>query len=822
MTRSVQVFIGTVGLLVLAAVQVPAGAATLYWGGFGWDSWDAPGAWDTDPNGFGGPPAAVPGAGDVAVFGINGQNADTSLSLDNKQSAAGLVFNTAGAVTINPDWTGNPGYCTLALGGSGMVTNAGAGPATINTRLLIGNSVGAFNTAAGTTLTLNQAITGTGANLQKTGLGTLVVNGDLWNSSDTWNEQISVGSGALNVANNSVRTSAIFVNSTSAAGATMRLTNSNVYVDGTNDWGCLLVGYNAGSGVNAFNMSGGSLTTHYGGVVQGINGGGVRSIATFDGGAAVNLTGGSAWYTGDNGGQHGSQSAVIRSGTVTLDASSDIELGIVGGFNVFDQVGGTVTAPKSDGTAAWTGMSHAGGINLQFRMSKSDNFAIYNLGSAATLVTGSIVSGDGTPYLSQNNAYLNLHGGTLKPATNQANFIRTSLTGTNAAQAAPQAIVYSEGAVIDTDGHSITIRQPLRAPAGNGVPATTIPVSTANQGSGYTTTPIVYVTTNAAAEPSSGCANGATALANMVDDGTGHGTFKLASITITNPGQNFTATPVLSLRGGSPTAAADLSSITLATTPNVSGGLTKKGAGTLTLSAASTYTGPTVINGGTLALGVGGSIDASSMISIAGNAVFDVSALSAYSLAQTLAAKGAGTATVVGGLQGNVTVDGKTVDLQDGVNIGTLAVSGSLAITGSTLRLDLGPDGTCDRIDVSDYVYPGGGINTIDVAPLGNLTSLAAGDYTLMTSSSGYDETFVLAQSTLTVGGTIYGLSLSSLPWTEVLTVTPLAVPEPASLWLAATALTATASWPRRRSQRPSAAPGSTGALASPGPTQAA
>ena len=166
-------------------------------------------------------------------------------------------------------------------------------------------------------------------------------------------------------------------------------------------------------------------------------------------------------------------------------------------------------------------MSHAGGLCLQYRMSKSDNFAIYNLGSAATLVTGSIVSGDGTPYLSQNNAYLNLHGGTLKPATNETNFIRTSLTGSNAALAAPQAVVYSEGAVIDTNGHSITIRQPLRAPAGNGVPAATIPLSSASQGSGYTTTPIVYVTTNAAAEPSSGCANGATAVANMVDDGTG-------------------------------------------------------------------------------------------------------------------------------------------------------------------------------------------------------------------------------------------------------------------------------------------------------------
>jgi autotransporter-associated beta strand protein len=807
MARGRRVPIGVAAALACVLGMVPARAATLFWGGFGYDSWDVPAAWDIQADGLGGPPVAVPGAADVAVFSIDGQNADATLSLDNKQSAAGLVFANAGAVTIDPDWTGDPGYCTLALGTSGVVMNAGAGPATINARLLIGGSAGAFNTAAGTTLTLNQSITGTGANLQKTGLGTLNVNGNLWKSSDTWNEQISVSSGALNVANNSVRTSAIFVNSSSAAGATMRLTNSNVYVDGSNDWGCLLVGYNAGTGVNGFTMTGGSLTTFYGGVVQGVSGGGVRSIATFDGGAAVNLTGGSAWYMGDNGGQRGSQSAVIRSGTVTLDASSDIELGIVGGFNVFDQVGGTVMAPKSDGTAAWTGMAHAGGVNLQYRMSKSDNFAIYNLGSAATLVTGSIVSGDGTPYLSQNNAYLNLHGGTLKPATSEANFIRTSLTGPNAARAAPQAIVYAEGAVIDTNGHSITIRQPLRAPAGDGVPATTIPVGTASQGSGYTTTPIVSVTTNPSAEPSAGCSNGATAVANMVDDGTGTGTFKVASITITNPGQNFTTTPVLSLRGGSPIVAADLSSITLATAPNVSGGLTKKGAGTLTLSAASTFTGPTVIEAGTIALGVGGSISDSSMISIASNAVLDVSALPDYTLAQTLAAKGSGTATVLGGLLGNVTVDGRTVDLQDGVAIGTLAVSGSLAVTASTLRFDLGPDNTCDRIDVSGYVFPGGGINTIDVAPLGSLTSLAAGDYTLMTSSTGFDETFVLAQPTLIVGGTTYSLSLSSLPWTEVLTVTPVAVPEPASVGLMATAIVALAWRWRRRGQRPSSAP---------------
>ncbi len=107
MMRSAQALVGAIALLVLACAPDPAAAATLYWGGFGWDSWAVPGAWDVQADGLGGPPTAVPGNADVAVFSIDGQNADTSLSLDSKQSAAGLVFNGAGAVTINPDWTGD-------------------------------------------------------------------------------------------------------------------------------------------------------------------------------------------------------------------------------------------------------------------------------------------------------------------------------------------------------------------------------------------------------------------------------------------------------------------------------------------------------------------------------------------------------------------------------------------------------------------------------------------------------------------------------------------------------------------------------------------
>lgn len=576
-------------------------AATLYWDGNS-ASWGAVEQWSTDPGAPLPDPAVPPVAADVVHFNIAGQNSSETVSLDLNQAANGLVFDSSGTVTIA---SGDPGTNKLTIGGSGIVVNSGAGAATIGAPVQLASSAG-FNVAAGTSLTLNGNLTGAGYNLQKTGAGTVNVNGNLWNPADTPNEELNVSAGTLNLNNSNVRTTAIFTVNSSAAGSSLTMTNSTVYIDGNNDWGSLDVGHSSGLGAHAFNMYGGSLSTLYGGILQGESGGGVRSIATFDNNAAVNFVA-SVWFMGDNGGQHGSQTAVIRSGTVTLDADSNILVGVVGGYNVFDQLGGSVNAPMADGTNPW-GHSHTAGIALQFRMGRADCFGIYNLGSAATLVTGAIVSGDSSTSFSQNNAYFNFHGGTLKPAASQANFIRTSITGSNAALAAPQAMVYSEGAVIDTAGKDITIQQPLRAPAGDGVSTTTLALSGASQGSGYAATPIIYVTTNATLDPSVGCVNGATAVANMVDDGTGNGTYKIASITVTNPGQNFTSTPVLAVQGGSPVTPADLSSSTLTISPNVSGGLTKNGSGTLTLSGVSTYTGDTTVANGSLVLAATGGL----------------------------------------------------------------------------------------------------------------------------------------------------------------------------------------------------------------------
>jgi len=113
-----------------------------------------------------------------------------------------------------------------------------------------------------------------------------------------------------------------------------------------------------------------------------------------------------------------------------------------------------------------------------------------------------------------------------------------------------------------------------------------------------------------------------------------------------------------------------------------SGGLTKQGAGTLTLSAANTYTGATTVSTGTLALSGGGLIANSSTISVASSATLSVTGVTPTTFtvgsAQTLAGSGSVLAT------------GKTV-----VANGTLAPGsspGTLTQDGGSLQLGANGD----------------------------------------------------------------------------------------------------------------------------------
>ena len=119
-------------------------------------------------------------------------------------------------------------------------------------------------------------------------------------------------------------------------------------------------------------------------------------------------------------------------------------------------------------------------------------------------------------------------------------------------------------------------------------------------GSGYAGAPMVTI--------SGGTGVGATAVANMVDDGSGNGTLKVGSITVTNRGIYTVDPTTVTLSYAGATTNANSGTFTISTDANTSGGLTKSGSGTLILTATNTYAGTTTVANGTLLATVPGTL----------------------------------------------------------------------------------------------------------------------------------------------------------------------------------------------------------------------
>jgi autotransporter-associated beta strand protein len=304
-------------------------------------------------------------------------------------------------------------------------------------------------------------------------------------------------------------------------------------------------------------------------------------------------------------GASASEGVFNMSGGTLNDNAQEVGLGgIAGSIGVLNISGGTLNGSKGihvgeRGTGilnvSGSAVLNLTGSTLQFGLNGSPGVVGTANLLGGTVTANSVAIGNSAP-----TSRLNFNGGTLKAGAS-GTFIPAVLTSAN---------VYSGGAVIDDGGNAITIAQPLLAPAGNGV--STIPVATG--GTGYLDTPVVTITGGGGA--------GATAVANVSGGA-------VTGITITSPGTGYTTVPTVTLFGGGYSSAATLGTATIAA--NVSGGLTKQGAGTNTLTGANTYSGNTTINAGTLALSGSGSISNSPTITIATNATLDVSAVVATS-----------------------------------------------------------------------------------------------------------------------------------------------------------------------------------------------
>lgn len=628
---------------------------------------------------------------------------------------------------------------------------------TAATTFIVGNS-----TSAAADLTVTSNISGAGG-ITETGAGTLVLNGSLTaTGAMTFNGAAAVAGGtyATNI-NGTVNTgTAQWI---AALTATNAVINFNSGSNGTIN--NILVGDLSG-GNGALNiLPGASLTITQAAADTNL------SIGTVAGSYGyLNMSGGTVATIRFDPGNAGTGVSVISGGT--LSASEYIIMGrsgtaagssltITGG--TIDHSAGTQNLSIGYGATAGTYTLNILGGTINNGISTSASTRSVAFGQNNTAGETNILNLNGGLLQTSNftkgatgtsNATLNLNGGTLQATASNPSFLDL----TTGQAVAGKTYVNSGGAVIDTNGYFITIAQPLLAPTGNGVSSIGTPTT---QGSGYIGAPLVLIT--------GGGGTGATAIANMVDDGTGSGTFKVAGFTITNPGVGYTSTPTYTLTGGGALTAASTDGVAT-TAANVSGGLTKLGAGALTLSGANTYTGATTVNAGNLF--VSGSL--SGTASLTANAGGRIRILSTGSISNVTALNATGgviningTISTPGAITAVTVSGGSTLNILNGLGTALPSLT-TLNLGSGTGPANLGIEaGTSTGTLTSSTAAVTTGTVNLNVTPIAGFT--LGNTYNLLAAPSGLNgATYKVLVGGYTFTSSVTGSLVSVTPTSAV------------------------------------------------------
>ncbi len=167
--------------------------------------------------------------------------------------------------------------------------------------------------------------------------------------------------------------------------------------------------------------------------------------------------------------------------------------------------------------------------------------------------------------------------------------------------------------------------------------------------------------------------------------------------------------------------------LTVATPVSGAGGLTKSGNGTLSLTNTVAYTGPTVVQAGSLIAGATATLNTSSSFDIRAGATLDVS-LSAQPTLDVTGKPLTGGGTLIGNLTAGL---GTTINPGTASAAGTLAITGNASLTDVSLNYQLGansaPGGVNDLLSISGGLTTNGTWN-LQVMP----TGILSGTYRLM------------------------------------------------------------------------------------------
>jgi len=429
---------------------------------------------------------------------------------------------------------------------------------------------------------------GTGV-LQRLGSGTLILS----NVTAAYALNLQMGQTILDNGGFAYVTNALRVGQNTGDVAALTIRGSALL----NNTNSTIIGDNAGAiGILTLQDNATNLTKY---LYVGNNGMG----AVYQSGGVAQGVSGGAWYLCNSASAFGYYSL---SGGILLPGGADFAVGGNGGFGQFDMTGGAITnggwiqigrtgigvfnisggtvTESTTGNAIIAGNS-AGSVGIISIMGNASVNAAGRVAFAWSAGSTGIVNLVGgtlsTPVVNTNAvgySLFNFNGGTLR-ATASTNRFMAGLSA---------AYVYGGGAVIDSGTNVIVIGQSLLAPAGGGVTN----ISVAYGGQGYIMPPRVQLI--------GGGGSNATAYA-QIDPVTG----SVTNIVVTNPGEGYTSAPYALLVGGVLTNTfsgfAAVATVPMLAT-NVGGGLTKLGAGALTLTGSNTYTGTTVVSNGLLAL----------------------------------------------------------------------------------------------------------------------------------------------------------------------------------------------------------------------------
>jgi len=651
----------------------------------------------------------------VKVLNVTGSgNTAISGAITSGTGTVGLLKLGTGTLTLSGGGTFNGGFTgygvTSPLVIRGGTTDITSGTYTANAESVIGGVTTNGETGVNTNLTMDGgSLTITSFLSLGRGNGTGTVSSDI-------------------VMNNS---STITANAFSAgfnAGSTLNLPKGSFTLNGTSAFsvatnGQFTFGESAGSNMTMTLNNSSSVTINgTGSTTNRYIGGGTGTVTLAGSGATFTDAGTGILYVGY---QNGTGTLNVNAGTFShsngeLVVAGTVTNGTFSGTGTVNVAGGTLT------TKSLTIGRNANSVTSTLNGTVNVSSGTLNVTAGNTLVGWQGIGASGT---------LNINGGTFNQSTvsaSGANLVIGSFSGvTGAVNVSSGALNLDNGANINfSDTNAVSPNGTLTISGG----AVTF---YSNAGTTVGGTGVVDLMKGTGTGTNTINLNGGTLTANQIKNTSATGTrvVNFNGGTLKSGSSSLAATffasgvattanvrnggAVIDTNGNSVTIGQALVHSTIGGDNATDGGLTKNGAGTLTLSSgANTYTGATTINVGTLTLASTGSIASSASIAIKAGATLNTAAQSfALSSSQpitfTLDPTGSGSAGSISAAalditNGNVTFS-TTGTLDDAVY--TIASYSSLAGTNFASVTNL-PSGYA-----LNYNYLGGNVIALVAVP---------------------------------------------------------------------------------------------------------